>query len=44
MDNAQCKGNFWARRGYVIYESHVLAMHLGVVRGEYFCNIPLGDY
>lgn len=38
------KGYFKAKRGYVMYsmnESHIHAMHVGVRRGEYFCN-PYG--
>ena len=28
----------------VLFASVLNAMHVGVLRGEYFCNNPLGDY
>ena len=34
----------WWSKAVFLFVCALNAMHMGVLRGEYFCNIPLGDY
>ena len=51
IETKEVFGNFFfkatkSENSYVVvfFVSVFNAMHVGVLREEYFCNIPLGDY